>query len=76
VKFDLYNNNTCTGTPLASQTVSLTVSSGTGTASTTAVSLTTAGPYYWILTYSGDAYNNGFNTNCGDETTTIAAKNM
>ena len=79
VKFELYSNNTCgAGALLGSETASITVdSAGAGVASTaTGVKVTVPGTYYWIIRYSGDQYNNAYNTNCGDETTTIAAKNI
>jgi len=30
--------------------------------------------YYWIAEYTGDQFNAGFVTACGEETTTVAFK--
>ena len=35
----------------------------------------TPGTYYWLATYSGKTFNNGFAGACGDEVTTIGQTN-
>jgi hypothetical protein len=75
VTFKLFNNATCdAGTELFSQTVT----DATG-------NLTSFGPvdyltssedtYYWTASYSGNTNNDGFNSGCGDEVTTIGQTN-
>jgi Domain of unknown function DUF11 len=69
VSFTLYSNNTCTAA-VAGVSGSGTIST-TGGVSTASYSTnwtpTTAGTYYWIASYAGDANNNGFTTTCGDD---------
>jgi hypothetical protein len=38
------------------------------------VAVVDSGTYYWTATYSGDAWNVGFTTDCRDEITQILAK--
>src|SRR5437660_2876415 len=47
--------------------------SGNGSYSSSAVTENVAGAYRWIASYSGDANNNGFTTQCNEagETTTV-----
>ena len=35
------------------------------------IAVTAADTYYWTVQYSGDAFNTGFTTACGSESTTI-----
>lgn len=75
--FSLYSNATCT-TLVGSETRSLTYNgAGTGATSTTTtgVSVTQNNTYYWRVGYSGDAFNTGFTTACGEETTAITIDN-
>src|SRR2546428_664846 len=48
-------------------------SSGNGTSPPSAVTVTRAGRYRWIASYSGDPNNNAVSTSCGDagETSTV-----
>jgi hypothetical protein len=53
VTFDLYNNSTATGTPLLTDTETL---SG-GTATSKGFATTTVGTDYWVVSYGGDTNN-------------------
>src|SRR3989442_388157 len=58
---------TCTnGTAAGSATVT-----GNGTYPSSAVTVTRAGRYRWIASYSGDPNNNAVSTSCGDAGETI-----
>lgn len=71
VTFSLYSDASCTTQVGADETVGLTAA----TASTsTGVTVTTTGDYYWVASYSGDDYNNPATTACGDEVTHLRAK--
>jgi hypothetical protein len=61
---------TCAGTPALTQTVSV---SGNGTYSTTNTSFIASaeGTWRWLVTYSGDANNQGSTSACGVEQFTI-----
>jgi hypothetical protein len=73
VTFRLYSDNACATKVGADEVVPISLSGSTGTASTVGGVLVTApGTYYWRAVYSGDAFNAGFTTACGSETTTIA----
>ncbi|CAN5685646.1 hypothetical protein BH24ACT5_BH24ACT5_12890 [soil metagenome] len=72
VIFRLYGNASCTGSPIGSETDTTIV--GGDAATSTGVSVTATGFYYWTAQYSGDQFNNGFTTACGDEVTQIQAK--
>lgn len=70
VTFTLYSDADCT-TQVGTETDSTVVD---GVAETsTGVTVTADGTYYWRAAYSGDAYNNGYTTDCGEETTTLTA---
>jgi hypothetical protein len=73
VTFNLYNPNdaTCSGTPALTQTVNV---NGNGTYNTTNTTFlaTTEGTWRWLITYSGDANNEGTTSACGVEQFTIA----
>ena len=72
VIFRLYDNANCTGDPVGSETDSSIVSGAASTS--TGVSVAATGFYYWTAQYSGDDFNLGFTTGCGDEVTQIQAK--
>ena len=55
ISFALYDNNSCTGTPVFS--TSLTVDSGNGSYGPVSWTSTAPGTYYWKASYSGDANN-------------------
>ncbi len=62
VTFKLYNNSSCTAPAAFSDTETL---SG-GAATSKSFTPTTAGTYFWIATYNGDANNSSVSGNCGD----------
>ncbi|HEY3550358.1 MAG TPA: hypothetical protein VGK69_04835 [Gaiellaceae bacterium] len=65
ITFDLYDNSTCSGTPLDEETVSV---SGNGTYTTsTGFTSTKAITYYWVANYGGDTDNNKAAAGCADE---------
>jgi uncharacterized repeat protein (TIGR01451 family) len=65
ITFNLYNNDSCTGEPLHTETVSV---DANGTFETPAgVTLDTAGTYYWVATFSGDSNNQPATSGCADE---------
>jgi hypothetical protein len=73
--FKLYSNSTCTGTPVGtSGAISLDYGNSGGTtgwANTlggNGIQVFEGTTYHWTVTYSGDAFNNGFTTNCAVET--------
>src|SRR5438552_2108285 len=72
ISFSLYgpNDPTCGG--MATSAGSATVS-GNGSYSSSAVTENVAGTYRWIASYSGDANNNRFTTQCNEagETSTV-----
>ena len=75
VTFRLYSNATCTTQVGAAEEVSLTYGVGGTTASasmTTTRSVVIGSTYYWRVEYSGDAFNNGFTTPCGQETAVVS----
>jgi hypothetical protein len=57
------NNATCTGVGIPAGSATVT---GDGTYSSDAVPVVLAGTYRWIASYSGDANNNEFTTQCND----------
>jgi hypothetical protein len=74
VRFDLYGpgNTTCTGTPVATRTGTVTA----GNAASGNVTATTAGTYNWVATYSGDALNSPAVSPCGSETVLVTSRIM
>jgi hypothetical protein len=71
VTFDLYSSNTCTGTAVVK-------GSGTISGSTASYSVKwtpgSAGTYYWVATYPGDANDAAAASSCGSETVVITAR--
>ncbi len=64
ITFDLYGADTCTGTPMDSETVTV---SGNNSYTAPSETLTSAGDYWWQASYSGDADNAApATTPCGD----------
>ena len=53
VTFNLYNNSTATGTPLFTDTETL----SSGMATSTGYTATATGTDYWVATYNGDSNN-------------------
>ena len=74
VTFRLYNAAGCAATAqVGTDRVDPTIVAGAA-ATPTGITVTESGTYYWTATYSGDQYNEGFTTVCGDEITQILAK--
>ena len=71
ITFDLYDNSTCSGTPLHEETASV---SGNGTY-TTSTGFTATKPitYYWVANYGGDSNNNKAAAGCADEPVGISS---
>jgi hypothetical protein len=70
VTFDLYGPSStasCTGTPVFTDTQTVTGGSATSASFTPSQ----AGTYWWTASYNGDANNATTATNCGDEQVTI-----
>ncbi len=67
VTFYLYGNSTCTGTPLFTDTETLTG----GTATSADYTSFATGTDYWAATYNGDSRNNPVTSGCGDEPVTV-----
>ena len=62
VTFKLYNNASCTAPAVFTDTETL----SNGSATSKSFTPTSAGSYYWIASYSGDANNGAVSGNCGD----------
>ena len=60
VTFKLFSDNTC-----ATQVFTSTVNLSGGSATSANYTPTTAGTFYWIATYKGDANNNAVSSACG-----------
>ena len=69
VTFSLYNENTCTATPIYTTTATI-ASASISTANTT-FALTTDGTYYWKIDSTGNDANNPFSIGCGVVTTIV-----
>ena len=67
--FDLYNNSTGTGTPLFTDTESL---SGGG-ATSAGTRRRRPGTDYWVATYNGDSNNSSVSSGNGDEPVVVGA---
>ena len=66
--------NTCTAANQvgSASTVTVTLTNSGATAGADSADFTVGtGHYFWVATYSGDAYNNSTSTACGSEVTTI-----
>jgi hypothetical protein len=74
VAFSLWDNATCTGTPVFTDTKPLgTVTSHQASATSANFTVTEAGDYNWVASYSGDSNNDAATGACGDtgETSTV-----
>jgi len=67
VTFDLYDNSSATGSPLYTDTESL----SSGSATSAGYATTATGTYYWVATYNGDSNNNGASSGPADEPVTV-----
>ena len=76
VRFSLFgpNDSSCSGTPVFTQTVSLSGGSAATSNTTFSVSAAAADTYNWVVAYSGDETHSGATSACGTEhfTATIA----
>jgi hypothetical protein len=63
VTFRLYDNSTATGSPLFTDTKTL----SSGSATSGGYSTTAAGTFYWVATYNGDSNNNTAASGTSDE---------
>ncbi len=68
VTFTLYDNATCTGTPLFTDNSEALTG---GSATSSSYTATAAGTDYWQATYNGDSANNTVSSGCGDEPVAI-----
>ena len=67
VTFNLYNNSTATGTPLFTDTKSL----SNGTATSNGYTAATTGTDYWVATYNGDSNNAAVSSGTASEPVTV-----
>jgi hypothetical protein len=68
VTFELFSNDSCSGTALLTDTENLSGAAASSTAYTTTV----AGTFYWEATYNGDANNNAASTPCSAEPVVVS----
>ena len=75
ITFSLYDNATCTGTAIFTSTSTLV--SGVTVYTSGSYTPTTAGTYYWIANYSGDANNTATANGCGlpNESVVVSPRN-
>ena len=74
VTFRLYSNNVCSTQVGTGVTLALTYNGTTAKANTLATAgfpVALGSTYYWRVEYTGDAFNNGFTTPCGQEQGTV-----
>src|SRR5438270_9724 len=71
ISFELYDNNSCEGAPVASDGP-VAVSANGEYESPHGASPTASGTYYWVATYSGDANNKAAVSGCADEPVAIS----
>jgi hypothetical protein len=75
VTFSLFDNATCTGSPVFTQ--DRTLSGGTATTDNTTFTISTANAatYKWLVVYSGDANHTGITSTCGTENFVLTINN-
>jgi len=75
VSFRLYSSvaNCTAGTPVAGGPVTALLSSGGITPQSSAITVNTAGTYYWQASYPGDANNNPVTSSCSSEPITVGS---
>src|SRR5260370_20861 len=69
IVFSLYANTTCTGTPVATASASVT---GDGSYTSGNLPVAAAGVYTWVVSYSGDVANSRVATPCGAQPVSVA----
>jgi hypothetical protein len=62
--YSVYNNSSCTGTPVDGGTKTVT---NAGVPNSNSLTFTTVGTYYWQVSYSGDAKNKSALSTCTSE---------
>jgi prealbumin domain-containing protein len=74
VVFKLFSSDTCSAGSQVGSTVTVTgvTTSTVAIPAGSGIAVSTAGTYYWLVTYSGDQYNNPITKSCGQEQTTIS----
>ena len=75
VTFNLYNNPNGTGTPLFTDTETLTggTAAGSGTATSKGYTTAATGTVYWVATYNGDSSNSAVTSGTQLEPVTVTA---
>ena len=68
VTFNLYDNSSGTGTPLFTDTETL----SSGTATSAGFTTTATGTDYWVATYNGDSNNTAVSSGTADEPVTVS----
>jgi uncharacterized repeat protein (TIGR01451 family) len=71
ITFKLYDNPNGTGTPLFTDTETVSISGSTATATSAGYTATAAGTDYWVATFNGDANNAKVSSGTADEPVTI-----
>jgi hypothetical protein len=74
VTFDLYNNPTASGTPLFTDTETVSLSGGTASATSAGYTTTATGTGYWVATFNGDSNNNAVTSGTAAEPVTVSAE--
>ncbi|MEV7522133.1 hypothetical protein [Streptomyces sp. NPDC091371] len=74
VKFRLYNNATCTGTPIH-DSGDVPLVNGSASTNNTTDRVSTTGTYRWLVEYSGDASHDPVTSECGTENTALTVNN-
>ncbi len=71
--FKLYSDSACSTLVSTSSAITLTydTSSTAHATMSTMVTIVPGTTYYWRVTYSGDAFNNGFTSACGQESASV-----
>jgi hypothetical protein len=69
IAYGLYENSSCTGSPVATSTEPVTA--GKPAASAPITTAFSPGTYYWRAAYSGDAANDAGTSTCGSEVLTV-----
>ena len=72
VTFTLFSDDECSIPVGAAAGETVAIANGVASTST-GFAVSDPGDYYWIASYSGDAYNTAFDTECGAEITVIQA---
>ena len=74
ITFDLFDNATCTGTPVYTTTPPITVSGNGDYTTTNATPASHSGTWSWTASDTGDGHNNTALSGCGSEPVTVTSK--